>query len=84
MDSPDRDVDTDAAALDRLRDAGIGGALLVADIESFQREGDPFDHVLVLRSFNHLHDLAHAFEVMTGLLREGGELLICDAPSFAT
>ncbi|MEW6202882.1 MAG: class I SAM-dependent methyltransferase, partial [bacterium] len=62
-----------------------GMKILRSGIEEF--EGDTgtgaFDHILVLRSFNHYTDLRRALRNIHRLLAEGGSLLVVDNSVFA-
>jgi len=43
---------------------------------------DLFDHVLLLRSYNHLTDLYLAFSNLVGLLKPGGTMVVVDNTAF--
>jgi SAM-dependent methyltransferase len=75
-------VDPDAAALERMRQAGVGGTLHTCAIEQFEFEPGYFDYVLALRSFNHFRDLEKAFAVMAGVLRVQGQFVLCDSVAY--
>ena len=71
-------LDPDSEALDRLRERGFPGQLRVGQIETLRCQEGSMDHVLALRTVNHVEDLPRALEVMTRALRPGGELLLSD------
>jgi len=47
-----------------------------------EAEERPFDHVLLLRSYNHLRDLHAAFENLLRLLKPGGGLVLVENTAF--
>jgi SAM-dependent methyltransferase len=47
-------------------------------IEWFGDERDQFDHILLLRSYNHLKDLVRSFRNLVRILKPGGTLLIVE------
>ncbi|MEW5946060.1 MAG: radical SAM protein [bacterium] len=55
-----------------------GLKMVKGTMESFVWDGRPFDHVLVLRSFNHFEDPDAVFSKITKMLRHGGRLLIVE------
>jgi pyruvate-formate lyase-activating enzyme/SAM-dependent methyltransferase len=74
-------IDPDAARLERLRARRGWGALRCAAAESLDGEAR-FDHVLVLRSWNHLREPARALARLSAALRPGATLLIVDNVAF--
>lgn len=72
-------LDPDAAALAKMRDAGVGGTLHHGEIETFDPGSGAFDHVLALRSPNHFRDLRAAFSSLSRLTREQGQVVLCDS-----
>lgn len=75
-------LDPDEETLEKLASSGFKGTLLQGEIEDFQAEASAFDYVLAFRSLNHFRDVARAFSVVTSVLREQGQLLLCDSPPF--
>jgi SAM-dependent methyltransferase len=71
-------LDPDPAVIAELEHALPGGHYHVGPIEAFDGEPESFDHILCLRSFDHLADLGEAFARMAVLLRPGGTLLIVE------
>ena len=71
-------LDPDERALDRLRERGFPGKLEVGRVEALAGKEGAFDHVLALRTVNHVQDLPRALAVMSRALRPGGELLLSD------
>jgi SAM-dependent methyltransferase len=53
------------------------------DFEDFSWDGPPFDHIMMLRSYNHFRDPRLVVEKAASLLRSGGMLHICDNCLFA-
>lgn len=76
-------LDPDERSLERLRQEKSGLSLHRATIEAFTWQEDGFDALLLLRSFNHIHDLDRAFTNIVELLEPEGRLLLCDSPPFA-
>jgi 2-polyprenyl-3-methyl-5-hydroxy-6-metoxy-1,4-benzoquinol methylase len=76
-------LDPDEPSLSILRDALPEGRFHVTGIEDFHGEPASYDHILCLRSLNHVADVDEALARMTGLLRPGGRLLIVECTPFA-
>ena len=74
-------LEPDAARVETLR-----ARWAWADVRAGEAEGlcdeDSFDHVLVLRSWNHLHDPARALSAIVRALRPGGTLTVVDNVAF--
>lgn len=76
-------VDPSAQAIATLAARRGWGTHLVGTAESLPTlELGSFDHVLVLRSWNHLVDLPRACQQVVGALRPGGSLMIVDNEAF--
>ncbi len=75
-------LDPDAAALQAVRAKLPEAELREGGIETLE-PGRSFDHVLVLRSWNHLRDPQDFARRAAGLLRPGGTLLVVDNVAFA-
>jgi len=73
-------VDPDAARVDALRARWPWAELRVGDAESLG--GEQFDHVLVLRSWNHFRDAERAADRLAAALRPGGTLTVVDNVAF--
>ena len=82
-----------AARAGRLRYTGIdpelpkkrvpaGMRLVQSDIESFSAPDASFDHILVLRSYDHIRLPSVAFPKLRRLLRPGGRLTVVDGTAF--
>jgi SAM-dependent methyltransferase len=76
-------LDPDTVALGELARHIPGGRYTLGGIETYQHRPGYFDHLLCLRSLNHITDLRVAFERMVGLLRPQGTLLIAECTPFA-
>jgi len=70
-------LDPDAERLGLLRARFPRAELLVGDVEALPADRE-FDHVVLLRSVNHLPDPTPALARAVGLLRTGGTLLMLD------
>jgi SAM-dependent methyltransferase len=77
-------IDPDAARLAVLRSRYPWARYFEGDVKAFHRAsgGRRFDHVLFLRSYNHLPDPEGALEVAVSLLVDGGSLLVADNVAF--
>lgn len=77
-------LDPDAARLEVLRARWPWAHLRVGRAEAIVDEFDPdcFDHVIVLRSWNHLRDPARALAGIVRVLRPGGTLTVVDNVAF--
>jgi 2-polyprenyl-3-methyl-5-hydroxy-6-metoxy-1,4-benzoquinol methylase len=76
-------LDPDEMSLAVLRAAFPDSRFHAAGIEDFHAEPASYDHILCLRSLNHVADLDTALARMSGLLKPGGELLIVECTPFA-
>ena len=74
-------VDPDAAHIEGLRARWPWATLRVGTAESLD-SSERFDHVLALRSWNHLVDPASASASFARALRPGGTLLVVDNVAF--
>jgi SAM-dependent methyltransferase len=71
-------LEPDAAACAALRTRRPDLQVWQAPLEGFDAGGRAFDHVLLLRSWNHLADLGLALIALKTLLRPGGRLLVVE------
>ncbi len=76
-------LDPDEHSLDRLRAALPEGRYYAGGIEGFRGEPETFDHILCLRSLNHVLDVDEALARMAELLKPGGLLLLVECTPFA-
>ncbi len=76
-------LDPDPVSLAALREVMPAGRFLLGGIETFSGMPASYDHVLCLRSLNHVLDLPGAIARMAALLRPGGTLLIVECTPFA-
>lgn len=76
-------LDPDELSISRLRAALPDGRFLVGGIEDFRGEPASYDHILCLRSLNHVFDVDEALARMAELLKPGGQLLIVEGTPFA-
>lgn len=74
-------VDPEAAHILELRARWPWATLRVGAAEDLD-PSERFDHVLVLRSWNHLRDPARAVAAIAQMLRPGGTLLVVDNVAF--
>lgn len=74
-------LEPDADAAERLRQRRAWGEILVQPAELFEAPRG-FDHVLVLRSWNHLRDPERALDRLVAALRPGGILTVVDNVAF--
>jgi len=65
-----------------MKRAPAGMRLVRRDIESFSAPGASFDHILVLRSYNHIRLPSVAFPKLRRLLRPRGRLTVVDGIAF--
>lgn len=75
-------VDPDAARIEGLRARWPWALLRVAPAEALPDDLPPPDHVLVLRSWNHLRNPVRALESFAERLRPGGTLTVVDNVAF--
>lgn len=76
-------LDPDESSLARIRAALPEGRFLLTGIEEFRGVPASYDHVLCLRSLNHVASLDEALARMAELLKPGGRLLIVETTPFA-
>ncbi|MCC6848761.1 MAG: methyltransferase domain-containing protein [Deltaproteobacteria bacterium] len=76
-------LDPDDESLARFRAALPDAQLQRGDIEHFEDEPASYDHVLCLRSLNHVLDPDEALSRMSRLLSPGGSLLLVEMTPFA-
>jgi len=76
-------IDPDEPSLSRARAALPEGRFHLGGIEEFRGEAGGYDHLLSLRSLNHVYDLDLAMARMAELLPPGGSLLLVECTPFA-
>jgi SAM-dependent methyltransferase len=76
-------LDPDPPSLARARAALPEGRFLLTGIEEFQSAPGAYDHILSLRSLNHVVDLELAMARMAELVRPGGSVLLIECTPFA-
>jgi len=76
-------LDPDQPSLDRARAALPGGRFWLGGIEDLRGAPASYQHLLCLRSLNHVFDLDEAFARMAWLLEPGGSLLLIETTPFA-
>ena len=74
-------LEPDAARADTMRARSPWAEVRVGEAESID-DVARFDHVVVLRSWNHLRDPVRAIGAMVRALRPGGTLLVVDGVAF--
>jgi MoaA/NifB/PqqE/SkfB family radical SAM enzyme/SAM-dependent methyltransferase len=75
-------VEPDAGRAARMRERWPWARVVEASAETLPLDGARFDHVLVLRSWNHLADPAGAAARLVDALRPGGTLTVVDNVAF--
>jgi SAM-dependent methyltransferase len=75
-------VEPNAGACDAFRARNSWGAIVNSPVEEFPVEPASYDHVLVLRSYNHLRDPARTLRRLAEALRPGGTMLVVDNVGF--
>lgn len=76
-------LDPDAYSLASWRAALPEGRFHLGGIEDFRGEPASYDHILCLRSLNHVVDVDEALARMAELLKPGGRLLLVECTPFA-
>ncbi len=76
-------LDPDQISLTHARAALAGGRFQLGSIEDFRGDAASYDHILCLRSLNHVDDVDEALARMAALLKPGGSLLIVECTPFA-
>lgn len=76
-------IDPDQPSLERARAALPEGRFWLGGVEDFRGQPGSYDHLLSLRSLNHVRDLDDALARMADLLRPGGSLLLVECVPFA-
>lgn len=76
-------LDPDEPSIARIRAALPQGRFFLTGIEDFHDDPASYDHVVCLRSLNHVFDVDAALARMTLLLKPGGRLLIVETTPFA-
>jgi SAM-dependent methyltransferase len=75
-------VDPDAGAIARLRERWPWAQLHVGDGEQLELDERSFDHVLILRSWNHLREPERVLARLLPRIRAGGTITIVDNVAF--
>jgi SAM-dependent methyltransferase len=76
-------LDPDEPSLRHVRAALPEGRFSLGGIESFRGTPASYDHILCLRSLNHVFDMDEAMGRMAELLKPGGRLLLVETTPFA-
>jgi 2-polyprenyl-3-methyl-5-hydroxy-6-metoxy-1,4-benzoquinol methylase len=76
-------LDPDEPSIARIRAALPQGRFFLTGIEDFRDDAASYDHVICLRSLNHVFDVDEALARMTMLLKPGGRILIVETTPFA-
>jgi 2-polyprenyl-3-methyl-5-hydroxy-6-metoxy-1,4-benzoquinol methylase len=76
-------LDPDEVSLTRVRAALPEGRFYQGGIEDFEDEPASYDHILCLRSLNHVTDVDEALARMAALLKPTGSLLLVECIPFA-
>jgi SAM-dependent methyltransferase len=75
-------VEPHAGACQAFRARNDWGQIINAPIEDFELDDTGYDHVLVLRSYNHLADPAKTLRRLAESIRPGGTMLVVDNVAF--
>ncbi len=75
-------VEPDAASAGRARERWPWAGIVEAPVEQFAVDGARYDHILVLRSYNHLRDPRAELARLTQALRPDGTLIVADNVAF--
>lgn len=75
-------VEPHAGACEAFRERNAWGTVVNSPIEQFPLKPASYDHVLVLRSYNHLGDPAATLRRLAEAVRPGGTLLVVDNVGF--
>jgi MoaA/NifB/PqqE/SkfB family radical SAM enzyme/SAM-dependent methyltransferase len=75
-------VEPDPEAAARVRTRWPWAHVAEGPVEGLNLGGASYDHILVLRSYNHLRDPGGALATLTRALRPGGTLLVADNVAF--
>lgn len=75
-------IDPDEDRIQTLRERSPWGCFAAVRAEEFAQRSPAFDHVLVLRSWNHLADPVAAARGLAAAVRPGGSLLVVDNTAF--
>jgi SAM-dependent methyltransferase len=75
-------VEPDEAAVNAFRAAHPWADIVHSDIETLELAPESYDHILVLRSYNHIRNLRVVFESLSAALRPGGALIVADNVAF--
>lgn len=75
-------IDPETERIDHLRQRSPWGRFEALTAEAFAQADERFDHVLVLRSWNHLPDPVAAAVGLAACVRPGGSLLVVDNTAF--
>jgi 2-polyprenyl-3-methyl-5-hydroxy-6-metoxy-1,4-benzoquinol methylase len=76
-------IDPDEHSLGRLRFALPEARFYAGGIEAFRDEPESYDHILCLRSLNHVINVDEALARMAALLKPAGRLLLVECTPFA-
>jgi MoaA/NifB/PqqE/SkfB family radical SAM enzyme len=75
-------VEPDYASVQTFRAKHPWADVIHSTIEDLSLEPDSYDHIILLRSYNHVRDVGAVFEKLTQALRPGGSLLVVDNVAF--
>ena len=75
-------VEPHAETAKRFAEKHAWAQVTTSTIEDFALSSDGYDHIMLLRSYNHLKDPAATLARLVGALRPGGTLLIVDNVAF--
>ena len=77
-----RGIEPNAEAASRLRRRWPWASITESRVEALDLDCAAYDHVLILRSYNHLRDPRGVIAALVSALRPGGTLLVADNVAF--
>lgn len=75
-------VEPDAALVAAFRAKHPWAEVMQSAIEDMSLEEERYDHIILLRSYNHVRDVEAVFHRLTRAIRPGGSLLVVDNVAF--
>ena len=76
-------IEPHEASVNQFRSKHPWAKIVHSEIETLKLAPESYDHILMLRSYNHIRDLQSVFEHLVAALRPGGSLIVADNVAFA-